>query len=134
MLCVLLHVLLSYWLIVNYFFTSDIMPPVPLTSLKIAVKEHQCFQVLKAHIDKLEIFCNVCSRSINMSKSNLVPNHLESSLHQKNVNLRKKRLAILVNNVKKTYIKKSQSQNYCAPNESNDIQEIEEKLIDLKET
>ena len=32
------------------------MRRVPLTSLKIAVKEHQCFQVLKAHIDKLEVF------------------------------------------------------------------------------
>ena len=41
-------------------------------------------------------FCNVCSRSINMSKSNHVPNHLASSLHQKNVNWRKKKQAILV--------------------------------------
>ena len=54
------------------------MRPVPLTSLKIAVKEHQCFQVLKAHIDKLEVFCNVCSRSINMSKSNHAPTILRA--------------------------------------------------------
>ena len=32
------------------------------------------------------------------------------------------------------YIKRSQSQNYCAPNASNDVQEIEEKSIDLKKT
>ena len=58
-------------------------------------EDHQCFLVGKAHIGKLEVSCNVCSRSINMSKSNHVPNHLESSLHQKNVNLRKMKQAIL---------------------------------------